>query len=189
MLVGVAGNGNSGCASPVHHEDGLWRPSAQSRMRTKRLGKPNLLNNRTLRRRIRLIWPAKGKPCDLQGFPILGHRTLRRCVHHPCITPLGNGRRCALSLESGVGNKAFDRAKHSQQRSADQRTQKDGCLQINRPHGALGRMSSWASERGLLAGRPLYSPWMIGLAASGLLRRVDGLASAQRSGGDPEHEQ
>ncbi len=29
MLVGVAGNGNSGCASPVHHKDGLWRPSAQ----------------------------------------------------------------------------------------------------------------------------------------------------------------
>jgi hypothetical protein len=28
--VGVAGNGNSGEASPVHHEDSLWRPSAES---------------------------------------------------------------------------------------------------------------------------------------------------------------
>ena len=67
MLVGVAGNGNSGCASPVHHEDGLWRPSAQSRIRTKRLGKPNLLNNRTLRRRIRLTGLLRKKPWK-RGF-------------------------------------------------------------------------------------------------------------------------
>jgi hypothetical protein len=32
--VGVPGNGNRGRASPVHHEHGVWRPSAGSRIDT-----------------------------------------------------------------------------------------------------------------------------------------------------------
>jgi hypothetical protein len=33
--VGVPGNGNRGRASPVHHEQGVWRPSAESRIDAK----------------------------------------------------------------------------------------------------------------------------------------------------------
>ena len=33
--VGVAENGNSGCASPVHHGDAVWRLSAASLTETK----------------------------------------------------------------------------------------------------------------------------------------------------------
>lgn len=77
MLVGVAGNGNSGCASPVHHEDGPWRPSAQSRIRTKRLCKPNPRNKRTLRRRIRLRGLLRKSPA-LAG--LFYSRPKARCI-------------------------------------------------------------------------------------------------------------
>jgi len=66
----------------VHHEHGVWRPSAGSRIDVKPHGEAKSAGWTTRGAKNPAYRSAKGKPCNLQGFPILGKRPRASPVHH-----------------------------------------------------------------------------------------------------------